>query len=186
MATPETFREIAQTRVPFSTWLGVVMLFAVFGVIVLATIGPSPRGNDYEQKRAKVRQEKLKALHEEESKTLSSYGWIDKTKGTVRVPIERAMELTVADLGQKQPTKAGPIATPAAEVPPAPAAAATPKPDKKAAPTPAGTPKATTVEGEKSEARGQPAAAVKPPDAPAQPPAASPPQPSPAHSPEKP
>jgi hypothetical protein len=183
MATPDTLREIAQTRVPFSTWLGVVVLFAIFGVIVLATIGPSPRGDDYEQKRAKARQEKLKGLREEESKTLAAYGWIDKTKGTVHVPIERAMELTVADLGQKQPTVAGPIATPAVQASPAPVPAATPKPARKVSPTPTGTPKATTVEGEKSEARGQPAAAVKPPAAPAQSPAASPPQPTPAHSP---
>lgn len=183
MATPDTFREVAQTRVPFSTWLGVVVLFAIFGVLVLATIGPSPRGNDYEQKRAKVREEKLKALREEEAKTLGGYGWVDKAKGSVRLPIERAMELTIADLGKKQPTKAGPIATPAVQESPAPVAAATPKPVKKAAATPAGTPKATTTEGENSEARGQPAAAVKPPAAPSQPPAASPPQPTPAHSP---
>jgi hypothetical protein len=30
-----------------------------------------------------------------EDRVLSSYGWVDKEKGTVRIPIERAMELLV-------------------------------------------------------------------------------------------
>ena len=29
-----------------------------------------------------------------ENKILHSYGWIDEKKGVVRIPIERAMELT--------------------------------------------------------------------------------------------
>ncbi len=36
----------------FGTWLGVVLLFAVFGLFVWAVMGMMPRGNDYEQKRA--------------------------------------------------------------------------------------------------------------------------------------
>ena len=183
MATSETIRDVSQTRVPFSAWLGVMVLFAIFGVIVVAIIGPSPRGDEYEQKRAKVRQEKLKTVHDEATKSIATYGWIDKTKGTVHMPIERAMELTIADLGQKKPAAAGPIATPAVQASPAPVAAATPKPERKTSPTPAGTPKATTVAGEKSEARGQPAAAVKPPPAPAQLPATASPAPSPAQTP---
>jgi len=95
MADTQTIRELAQTRAPFSAWLGVVLLFALFGVIVLAIIGPSPRGDTYEQKRAKAREEKLKAVREEDSKALTTYAWIDKNKGTARIPIERAMELTV-------------------------------------------------------------------------------------------
>src|SRR5437867_2858321 len=112
MADQDSLREIAHTRAPFSTWLGVALLFALFGVIVLAVIGPSPRSDDYEQKRAKARQEKLKTLHEEEIKALATYGWIDKNKGVARLPIDRAMQLTVAELARKKPIAAGPIATP--------------------------------------------------------------------------
>ncbi len=121
MTTSEQLREVAQTRAPFSTWVGVVVLFAIFGVIVLAIIGPSPRSDDYEQKRAKAREEKLKTLRDENAKALTTYGWIDKAKGTVRVPIEQAMQLTIADLAQKQPAAAGPIATPAPQASAAPA-----------------------------------------------------------------
>src|ERR1700686_2050376 len=109
MADAESIRQVAQSRAPFSTWLGVVFLFALFGVIVLAVIGPSPRGDDYEQKRAKAREEKLKTLRDEEAKALATYGWIDQSKGVAHLPIARAMELTVAELAQKKPAVAGPI-----------------------------------------------------------------------------
>jgi hypothetical protein len=35
----------------------------------------------------------LHELHSDEDKILSTYGWTDKDKGIVRVPIDRAMEL---------------------------------------------------------------------------------------------
>jgi hypothetical protein len=72
MADAESIRQVAQSRAPFSTWLGVVLLFALFGVIVLAVIGPAPRSDDYEKKRAKVREEKLKTAREEDAKALTS------------------------------------------------------------------------------------------------------------------
>src|SRR6266571_6149994 len=120
MADAESIRQVALSRAPLSTWLGIVLLFALFGVIVLAIIGPAPRGAAYEQKRAKAREEKLKVAREEDAKALGSYGWIDKNKGVARIPIARAMELTVADLAEKKPAPAGPIATPAAPASAAP------------------------------------------------------------------
>jgi hypothetical protein len=130
MAEPESLRHIARSRAPLSTWLGVVLLFALFGVIVLAIIGPSPRGSDYEETRAKKRMENLKTSREDADKALNTYAWIDKNKGVVRIPISRAMELTTAQLAQQKPAAAGPIATPEAQ------ATATP-----ASPAPAGSPK---------------------------------------------
>src|SRR3979411_92385 len=140
MADTQTIRELDQTRAPFSAWLGVVLLFALFGVIVLAIIGPSPRGDTYEQKRAKAREEKLKALREEDTKALTTYAWIDKSKGTARIHIERAMELPVPELAQKNPAAAGPIATPEQPtVAASGAVAASPAPS--ASPSPSGAPK---------------------------------------------
>jgi len=130
MAETQSAHSIAYTRAPFSTWLGIVCLFVLFGLIVLAVIGPSPRTSDYEEARAKKRVEKLKTLHEETQKELTTYAWVDKNKGVARIPIDRAMEVTVADLAQKKPARAGPIATPAAQAPPtagSPAAAASPQ-----------------------------------------------------------
>ena len=139
MADAESIRQVAQSRAPFSTWLGVVLLFALFGVIVLAVIGPAPRSDDYEQKRAKAREEKLKTAREEETKALTTYGWIDKNKGVVRVPISRAMGLTVAELAQKKPEPAGPIATPEPAAPGAATGAPAPPATPSASPTPAQT-----------------------------------------------
>jgi hypothetical protein len=119
MAETQSASSIAYSRAPFSTWLGIVCLFALFGLIVLAVIGPSPRTSDYEETRAKNRMEKLKALREETQKELTTYAWLDKNKGVARIPIDRAMEITIADLAQKKPAPAGPIATPAAQTAPA-------------------------------------------------------------------
>jgi hypothetical protein len=126
MAETQSAHSIAYTRAPFSTWLGIVCLFVLFGLIVLAVIGPSPRTSDYEETRAKKRMEKLKALHEETQKDLTTYAWVDKNKGVARIPIDRAMEVTVADLAQKKPAPAGPIATPAVQAAPAGASPAAP------------------------------------------------------------
>ena len=129
MADTESLRQVAHARAPLSAWFGIVLLFALFGVIVLAIIGPSPRGSDYEETRAKKRIENLKTLREEADKALTTYGWVDKNKGVARIPIERAMELMVADLAKQTPAPAGPIATPEAQTTAsAPASAASPAP----------------------------------------------------------
>lgn len=149
----------------FGTWLGVVLLFAVFGLFVWAVMGIMPRGDDYEQKRAAKRVAQLKTMRDEANAALNGYAWVDKAKGTVRVPIQRAMELTVAELAQKKPVPANPIAS---NVQPGPqqTAPATASSAPTATPAgPAGNPKATTVEGKDSENRGQKAAESNPPNA---------------------
>jgi len=161
MPDAEQIRQNVQSRAPFSTWLGVVCLLGLFGVIALAVIGPSPRGNDYEQSRAKKRIDALKTLRDADQKALAGYGWVDKNKGIAHIPIERAMELTVADLQKKKPSAAYPIATPETQASPAGSASASPAPSIK----PSASPKPVSVEGPKSESKGQPAAAVNPPGA---------------------
>jgi hypothetical protein len=37
--------------------------------------------------------EQLQQLRAEEKQTLETYGWVDRSKGIVRIPVERAMEL---------------------------------------------------------------------------------------------
>jgi uncharacterized protein (DUF58 family) len=133
MSDTESLRQVALGRASWSVWFGIVLLFTLFGVIVLAIIGPAPRGSDFEEARAKKRVENLKTVREEADKALTTYGWTDKNKGVARIPIERAMELTVAELTKQKPAPAGPIATPevqATSSAPAssPAPATSPKP----------------------------------------------------------
>ncbi len=150
MPDAKSLRQVAHSRAPLSTWVGIVLLFALFGVIVLAVIGPAPRGSTYEETRAKKRMENLKTVRDEAAKALATYGWIDKNKGIAHIPIDRAMELAVADLAQKKPAPAGPIPTPepqaaaapASPAPASPAPAASPQtsPAQPAAPPPAQAP----------------------------------------------
>jgi hypothetical protein len=140
MADTQSAHRIAYSRAPFSTWLGVVCLFVLFGLIVLAVIGPSPRTSDYEETRAKKRMERLKTLHEESQKELTTYAWVDKSKGIARIPIDRAMEVTVADLAQKKPAPAGPITAPSPQAAPAGASPAPAAPQGAAVSPGAGAP----------------------------------------------
>jgi hypothetical protein len=164
MSADETQLSFEQPRSMFGTWLGVVLLFAVFGLFVWVVMGAMPRGDDYEKKRATARVDKLKAVRDEANGALNGYAWVDKTKGSVRLPIHRAMELTMAELAQKKPAPANPIApdlqpglqTTAPTTPPAAPAAQ---------PVPAASPKAVVTEGEHSENRGQKAAENNPPNA---------------------
>src|SRR4029434_2353420 len=107
MAETESLRQVVHARAPWSAWFGIVLLFALFGVIVLAIIGPTPRATDYEETRAKKRVENLKTLREAADKALTPYRWIGKNKGVARIPIARSMELTVADLAKQKPAPAG-------------------------------------------------------------------------------
>ena len=184
MADTESLRQVAQGRTPLSAWFGIVLLFVLFGVLVLATIGPAPRGSDYEQARAKKRVENLKTVREEADKALTTYGWIDKNKGVARVPIERAMELTVAELTKQKPAPAGPIATPEAQATASAPASATsqapatsPKPGSAQASPQAAAPAAP--QGAVSSPQPSPAAQASPSAAASQ----APPSPSPVKSP---
>ena len=64
----------------------------------------------------------VKGLRREEAKLLEHYQWVDKNAGTVRIPVERAIEiLAEKGLPHRAQTAAAPEAAPAA-APPAPAA----------------------------------------------------------------
>lgn len=157
---------VEQPRSTFTTWIGVVLLFAVFSLFVWAVMSAMPRGDDYEAKRAKARTDKLKALREEEDPQLKSYGWVDKEKGSVRVPIARGMELSVAELAQKKPAPANAIPPEGAQAglqvtaPVGPSPAPGVSPQASARPTPA-----TAIAGKDSENEGQAAGSANPPNA---------------------
>jgi hypothetical protein len=43
----------------------------------------------------------LSALREREATRLSTYQWVDQKAGIVRIPVERALELTLRDQGKE-------------------------------------------------------------------------------------
>jgi len=71
--------------------------------------------------------ENLKTSRQDADKALNTYAWIDKNKGVVRIPIGRAMEVTITQLAQQKPAAAGPIATPEVQAA-SPAPAGSPQP----------------------------------------------------------
>ncbi len=176
MADTESIRQIAHSRAPLSTWLGIVLLLALFGLIVLAVIGPSPRKSDYEETRAKKRMENLKTTREDGEKALNTYAWVDKNKGVVRIPISRAMELTTTDLSKQKPAPAGPIATPQAQSPAAATSAAPAGSPKPAGAQPGGSPSAPAPGASAAPATQR--AVSPPPAAQTSPPPGAPPAPT--------
>lgn len=87
-----------------------------------------------------VSSQELEALHAREADQLYKYAYIDKEKGVVRLPVDRAMEIVAAEFAKgavsyntkTYPAKpegpggaAAPPASPAQPAPPAPAAAST-------------------------------------------------------------
>jgi len=162
MAVSVTPQTPERAPIFFGAWLGIVLLFLFFGIFVLVLVAIAPHGNTYEAKRAEAREKKLNDARNAAAQELKSYAWVDKGKGIARIPIDRAMELTLRDLASKKPAPANPIETPAQ----APAPGASPAPAVSPGPaTAAGTPKPTSVEGPSSENRNQPAAAGNPPGA---------------------
>ena len=94
----------------------IVFLFAVFAAFLLViryfyepattsafNAAPDNISKDLEWRANSAnRRQTLTQLRETEVKQSSSYGWIDQQAGVVRLPIERAMELTAKDLTAKQ------------------------------------------------------------------------------------
>jgi hypothetical protein len=187
VAADDTHVTFEQPRSMLGAWLGVVLLFVVFALFVWAVLGMMPHGDRYEQKRAAARLDKLKTVREETNGPLVGYAWVDKAKGTVRIPIERAMELTVAELAQKKPAPANPIAPAATQPGSQETAPVTAVPAPSPVTTPRSSPPAISTEGPDSENRAQKPAEANPPSAapgtqpgPNATPAASPP-PAPSH-----
>lgn len=99
---------------------GVLLLCAALVLAVGVVLSVAGRLGQAQQEaddaRIAARVEKLAKLRAENETALHSYAWIDKDKGVVQIPIERAMELTVEALKKKEIKAAGPVA-PAAPAP---------------------------------------------------------------------
>jgi Ca2+/Na+ antiporter len=106
------------------TGLVMILLFCVF-VIFLVSQGHSIP--DVDELKAQTRLKNLADLNVENQKVLTQYRWIDKNKGVVGIPIDRAMDLVLVQLQSAQPHPAGPVNTPAA---PQPQASPAPSPNK--------------------------------------------------------
>jgi hypothetical protein len=116
---------------------GLVMVLLFCG-LVFFLVSQGQSIPNVEETKAQGRLKNLADLNSENQKALTLYRWVDKSKGVVGVPIDRAMELVVAELQSNKPHPAGPVAPPAAPTPTAsPPAAQAPAPNNQ---KPAGQP----------------------------------------------
>ncbi len=103
---PATRSRSALVRALVGSRLGVRVLagmaLLLFGIIALV-IGRFDRQTYFssEAKRGTERHAARVAIDQAGAAKLSELGWVDAAKGTVRLPIERAMELTAKELAAK-------------------------------------------------------------------------------------
>src|SRR6266481_105784 len=116
-------------------FIGLAMMLLFFGfsfILVMARQTIPTVDEDRRKERLKI----LSDLNAENEKNLTQYHWIDKTKGVVGIPIDRAMDLVLNDLQANKPHPAGPVVTPASANNP---------PSQEQAPNQSGDPKAGEV-----------------------------------------
>lgn len=93
---PGTVIGVGLSLLLFAALVGVLFWFTAFN-----RNEPPPEGKTAEQKLAE--------LQAQDRTALSSYGWIDRPKGIVRIPIDRAMSLLVEDREAEEKGKPAPI-----------------------------------------------------------------------------
>ena len=113
------------------TGLVMILLFSGFVIFLISEGESIPNVEDV---HAQARLKNLADLNTENQKVLTQYRWVDKSKGAVGVPIDRAMDLVLVELQSVKPHPAGPVSTPA---PPSPTPQSSPAPAPQGSPSPA-------------------------------------------------
>ena len=77
--------------------VAIFVLFALFAVVVYYVYIPNKTGAFVGDgvRTSSQRAENLAKLQKTEEEQAKSYGWIDQSAGVVRLPLDRAMDLTV-------------------------------------------------------------------------------------------
>lgn len=127
----------ASFRRTFWAYVSGVILLLLFGALLLIVIGrAAPDFEDVDRQRAKERYKIYDGVIQSDQKALNEpANWLNKEKGTIRLPLAQAINLTLEELKGSQPRAAYPVA----QTSPAPNPA--PPVDPKAA---AGQPPTTT------------------------------------------
>jgi hypothetical protein len=101
----------AKSKSIWPMFIGTFVLFVLFAVFVQWMLNSGDRESfDEEAIRAKERYDILKKINDENAGLTTGYAWADRAKGTERIPLDRAMEMTVAKLSaQGDPRPAGAI-----------------------------------------------------------------------------
>lgn len=106
---PSNPQEAKPSRVPIVvTGLFLLVAFWLAGRWLLAV---TPSVTDEEAARSVERVQILEEVRAADEEKLNTYGWVDREAGIVRIPVERAMELELAQLREQgDPRPAYPVA----------------------------------------------------------------------------
>jgi hypothetical protein len=107
----ESSSSLSQRRHPYlpGLWLAIGFLALASVTFMLRPFAVTPQ--TVTESAAKVRIEKLKKAQDEQQKLITTFGWIEKDKGISHIPIEKAMQLSVANLRMNPPHPAYAITT---------------------------------------------------------------------------
>jgi hypothetical protein len=100
---------------------GLTMILLFLGPVALL-VWRREHVETYDEGRKEQRLKNLDDLNAENAKILTQYHWVDKAKGVVGIPIERAMNLVLTELQANRPHAAGPITSPSPAASPSAAA----------------------------------------------------------------
>jgi hypothetical protein len=136
-----------QPQIKIAWLIGIVAAFAIFAAIAGYSARMTNDYSDYDQQRAEVRLTNLASVRKAENALLypvddqgkPTAEWVDQAKGTIRIPIEEAMDKEIGALKMQAPAVGNDINPPAPAAKPG-AAPATPA-GAPAAPAPAAKPK---------------------------------------------
>lgn len=95
--------ENSQHRASLVSIIAIFALFALFVAVIYYVYVPGKTGVFVGDgiRTPTQRAEALAELRAKEAELSSSYGWIDQQAGVVRLPLERAMDLTVQKYAAK-------------------------------------------------------------------------------------
>jgi hypothetical protein len=89
--------------------IGLLGLALYLGINTFLRSSETASTEPEEAARSAERVKNLADVQAEETQKLTSFGWADKAKGEVRIPLELAMELVLPELDAKKPAPAYPI-----------------------------------------------------------------------------
>jgi hypothetical protein len=100
-------------RYSFVAVLSVLILLAAVAAGAFFWLGGFPSATGTEDKeRSAVRAKNLAELQAADQTALTTYGWADRSKGIVRIPVARAEELVIPELNARSPKTAAAASTP--------------------------------------------------------------------------
>jgi hypothetical protein len=103
-----------KNRISLSVIITCLVMILLFVGLAIFLVSQRENIPTVDEQTAEVRLKNLAELNAENQRILTQYHWVDKNKGVVGIPINRAMDLVAAQLQANKPHAAGPINPPAA------------------------------------------------------------------------